>query len=260
MTIATKEQEVSLDVIRELLGAEPPAQSITWINSLFYGEPGAGKTYLLGTAQDHPDTKPFLLFDVEGGSVTLRSKKDVDVVQIRSMQQLEDAINELIKNPGYYKTVGVDSLTELQKLDMRTLMVETKKAKPDSTDIYVPSPREWGKSGERIRLIVRALRDLPCNTLMTALLGVDSDEKSPTRGQMYPLLPGKLRHELPGFFDIVGLLRALSEKGEDDENQIIRTLQVVKTDKVVAKDRTSALGSLVRAPSIPLMWEMIHDS
>jgi hypothetical protein len=170
------------------------------------------------------------------------------------MKQIEQVHNEIANDPdSYYKTVGIDSLTELQKLDMRTVMLEQYNKRPDSTDLYVPSQREWGKSGERVRMIVRAFRDLKVNTIVTALMSSDKDDKTGLTS-FFPSFPGKLRSELPGFFDVVGLLTTFSE-GE----VIRRQIQFSKTQRVVAKDRTDSLGGIMIDPSIPQMWERITD-
>lgn len=221
-----------------------------------YGEPGAGKTRFGGTAADHPATSPLLVVDVEGGTATLRGK-DVDVVQVRSMSQIEEIHKELANDTtNYYKTVFIDSLTELQKLDMRTVMLEQWNKKPESTDVYVPSQREWGKSGERVRMVVRAFRDLKMNTIVSALLNSDKDDKTGLV-TYYPSLPGKLRSEIPGFFDVVGLLTTYTDT-TDGVTSIERQLQVVKTERVSAKDRFSALGTIVQKPTMPMLWDMIH--
>lgn len=224
---------------------------------LIYGEPGAGKTYFGGSAADHTELSPLLLIDIEGGALTLHGK-NVDVVQARTMKQVQQIQNALAKQTDpYYRTVFIDSGTELQKLDMRTVMMEQYNKRPDTTDIYVPSQREWGKSGERMRMIIRSFRDLPCNVIISALLSQDKDEKSGVTS-MFPSFPGKLRSEVPGFFDIVGLLRAVMDS-EGGESQIIRTLQVAKTDKTIAKDRTGALPDLIKHPSLPVIWDSIHS-
>jgi hypothetical protein len=168
------------------------------------------------------------------------------------MKQIEEVHNEIANDSSnYYKTVGIDSLTELQKLDMRTVMREQYNKRPESTDIYVPSQREWGKSGERVRMIVRAFRDLKVNTLVTALMSSDKDERTGVVSY-FPSFPGKLRSELPGFFDVVALLTTFSEDGA-----VHRQLQLSKTQRVIAKDRTDSLGDVMTDPSIPLMWERI---
>lgn len=249
--------------IRKVLGVKPPDSVVQYLNLLVYGEPGAGKTYLCGTAQDSEDTRPLLFLDVEGGSMTLRRRPDVDVIQIRSMQEIIDVSNELFKNPGYYKTLAVDSLTELQKLDLMTVVKDYKRSSstPDRIDEDVPDQRSWGKSGVRIGRIVRFLKDLPINTIMTCLLATewekdDKNRDTDTVKLFYPALPGKLRSEIPGYFDVVGYLKAEAPT----PGTIVRDLQVAKTKKVVAKDRTGSLGLLVKEPSVPLMWQTINDS
>lgn len=168
-----------------------------------------------------------------------------------------DIYNKLAADKsGYYKTVVIDSLSEVQKLDLRFCMDEEWGKKPDSIDRDVATLRSWGKSGERMRRIIRAYRDLPMNTIMTSLMASEKDEQTGVV-QYFPMFPGKLRGEVPGYFDIVGLLQAK----EDRNGEVVtRTLQVVKTTKTVAKDRTSALGSIVTDPTIPDMWDAINKS
>ncbi len=243
--------------IKDLLGAQSPMESVPFLNELTYGDPGAGKTYKLGTCADSDEFSPMLLLDIEGGTMTLRHLPPgkIDVVQVRSMDQVVAVCNKLqLKNNGYYKSVGLDSLTELQKLDMFTVMSEFYDKDPDKHDKDVPNQRAWGKSGERVRRIIRAYRDLPMHFFATAHVAEREDEKT-GRLTMYPSLPGKLRAEVPGFFDVVGHLRAV--QGGEDEG-VIRVLQVAKTDRVVAKDRTGSLGDVIQNPTIPEMWELIN--
>lgn len=239
--------------LREKLDVKSPAEAITFLNMLVYGEPGAGKTYLAATAQDSPHTTPVLFLDVEGGTTTIRKRKDVDVKRINSITELVE-VHKLLhdENDGYYKTVVIDSLTELQKLDMRDIMREVVQRRPD-LDPDVPSMREWGKSAEHVRRIVRGFRDLQCNTIMTALSNIERDENGVVT--YTPSLPGKLKMEIPGFMDIVGYL---SSTIENDET--IRRIQFAKSRRVIAKDRTSALEAVVDFPTIPLLWEAINAS
>jgi hypothetical protein len=172
------------------------------------------------------------------------------------MKQVEELYNRLYhsieNNSIYYKTVVIDSLTELADLDMRVVMKDSYQRNPDKVDIDVPSPREWGKVRNHIRLIVRAFRDLPCHVFYTAHVGVLSEEGQPTK--YFPGFAGKLGKEVPGFMDVVGYMYS-----ENKEGVIYRYMQVQGTRRVVAKDRTDTLGDVVENPSLPMMWDVINN-
>ncbi len=234
-----------------------PAEAVPYLNLLIYGEPGSGKTVLAGTAQDSKETSPILFCDVEGGTVSIRKKSNIDVVSIRHIDQIIDLYNTLAGDKSdYYKTVVIDSLSELQKLDLRFCMDEEFNKKPDVIDRDVATLRSWGKSGERMRRIIRAFRDLPMNTIMTSLVATEKDEQTGIV-QYFPMFPGKLRGEVPGYFDIVGLLQA---KEDRNGSVVTRTLQTAKTTKTIAKDRTASLDPVIEEPTIPAMWATITKS
>lgn len=231
--------------------------AIEYLNMLVYGEPGVGKTFLCGTAQDHPMTSPILFLDVEGGTVTLRKRKDVDVIQLRSLEQLSDIHENLrVNNDSYYKTVIIDSLSEMADLDMREVMKKMMRDARDrgkERDPDVPDKREWGIVRTHTRRIVRAFKDLPMNTIMTALLLQDKDDLTGAT-TFYPSLSGKLKQEIPGFFDVVGYMSS-----QVNREETLRTIQFLKTKKVTAKDRTSSFGAYLDNPTIPMMWELLHN-
>jgi phage nucleotide-binding protein len=247
----------SAEELRESLQVKPPTEVVSYINMLVYGEAGTGKTYLGGTADDDARMSPVLFIDVEGGTATIRQRESIDVVTIRSMKQIEDLYNKLYhsidKNSIYYKTIVIDSLTELADLDMRVVMKDAYQRLPDKVDVDVPSPREWGKVRNHIRLIVRAFRDLPCHVLYTAHVGTLSEEGQPTK--YFPGFAGKLGKEVPGFMDIVGYMYS-----EVKEGVIYRYMQVQGTRRIVAKDRTASLGGTIENPSLPMMWDLIHEN
>lgn len=244
--------------LRESLQVKPPSDVVDWLNILIYGEPGAGKTWLAGTAEDDPRTSPVLFLDIEGGVTTIRHRGKIDVPpNVKTIKEVEELYNKLFHSIGkdgtmYYKTIVIDSLSELTDVDMRSIMKDAYAKNPDKVDKDVPSQREWGKARSHMRSIVRAFRDLPCNVIFTASIATLQEEGQPTK--YFPGFAGKLRTELPGFMDVVGYLYA-----ENDQGVITRKLQLQASRRVVAKDRTSALGGVIENPTIPQMWEAIHS-
>lgn len=245
--------------LKERIGATSPDGTVKWMNALVYGEPGAGKTHFFGTCQDDPDNfLPALLVDIDGGIDTIRHRSGIDISPpIRSMDAVKDLYKEIAAQPDYYKSIGLDNITELQKLDMNDVMLEAKRTanNPDNVDIYVPSQREWGKSGERMRIIIRAFRDLPCHTI--ALAHIEEREDKLTKvPRLWPSMPGKLRHELAGFFSVVGYLSTYEEEGK-----VYRQIQFTKTKRVQAKDRFQALPDVMpENPTLPQIWKLIQES
>lgn len=235
---------------------KPPAESITWLNMLIYGEPGVGKTHLIGTAQDHKATAPVMIIDIDGGISTLRRRKDIDVVQVRSVAQLVHAYRTLynaIPSDGKkfpYGTVAIDTLSELQSLDLAEVMSAFAKVN-DKIDPDVPDMRGYGKSASHMREIVRCFRDLPCNTIFAAHSETDRDNSMRLINKIK--LVGKLRVDVPGFLDIVGYYFT-----EMEGDELARKLQFVKTETTMAKDRTGAFDALEINPTIPSLWDKLQ--
>ena len=219
-----------------------------FINILIYGNPGSGKTVLSGSADAVPEMRKVLFIDVEGGTYSLRKRyPDIDVVRVQSWIDMMNVYSELYAMKHDYSTVVLDSVTEMQKFSMNDIMRKVLEEYPDR-DPEVPSVREWGKNIEQIRRLVRAFRDLPMNTIITALAATDKDAmtgKIVTR----PSLSGKLAMEVGGFVDIVGYQYTKMVDGE-----LTRLLLTSGTDKEVAKDRTDSLPAVLENPTMQTIY------
>lgn len=257
---AQEQRELTLS---ERIGATHFDGTVSWLNALFYGEPGAGKTYLFGTITEWPEEfLPALLVDIDGGTDTLIHKTEIERSKpIRSREQLENLYNDIsadcTRTGGYYKSICLDNVSELQKMDMNNVMQEAKRTanNPDNVDVFVPSQREWGKNGERMRMIIRAFRDLPCHTICMAHIS-EREDKATKVDRMWPGMPGQMRHEILGFFSVGGYISIYEEGGE-----VKRQIQFKKTRKVQARDRFQALPDVMMDnPTLPQIWKIIKDS
>lgn len=226
---------------------------------LLYGESGVGKTHLLGTAEDHPDTGPLLILDIDGGVSTLRKRRTVDVIQVRSVKQLVDVYQDLLrevptdkKGKFPYGTIGIDTFSELQSLDLAQIM-RTMAGMNDKLDPDIPDQRGYGKSLAHMRDVVRKYRDLPCNVIFTCHSQTDRDNNM--RLMTFPKLTGQMRVVAPGFVDIVGYYRA-----EGNGDDVTRYLQFQKTETTIAKDRTGAFDTVEVNPTIPSLWEKLQST
>jgi len=243
------------------LTVTPAALQDFSLNMLIYGKSGVGKTRLAASASQVESMSPVLLIDVEGGTFSIRDVyPSVDVLRVRDWDEMQEVYNELYDGSHRYKTVILDSLTEIQKFSMINIMIDLlKDPRNNDRDPDIPSIREWGKNIEQIRKMVRAFRDLPISTIFTALVVEDKNVKTGAV-EKKPSLSGKLSGEVAGFLDIVSYyyVKPVPIPGSAPtqyENQ--RLLLSTATEDTVAKDRSDRLPTVVQQPTMSVLLDYI---
>jgi hypothetical protein len=227
-----------------------------WLNMLVYGDYGIGKTVLAASAAEVAEMSPVLVLDYEGGTESIRRRfPDVHVLRVQDWDKMQVVYDELHRTGGGgYRTIILDSLTEIQKFSMYRIMekrVVDALAKGEEADPDVPGMREWGKNVEQTRKFVRAFRDLPVHTIFTALSKDDKDPKTGKRKTL-PSLSGKVAQEVPAFLDVVVYYYI---KRVDDEER--RFLLCNATEGNTAKDRTAKLPQVLEEPTMRKIFDII---
>lgn len=227
-------------------------------NILVYGDSGTGKTTLAGSADEVPSMRPVLFVDIEGGTESLRhSYPDVHTVRVTTWKEMQEVYDVLYSGEHDYSTVVLDSLTEIQKFNMYTIMDTLTQKRPD-LDPDVPGMREWGKNLEQMRKFVRGFRDLEMHTIFTALNTTDKDQKTGLT-TMKPQLSGKLANEVAAFLDIV-MYYYVKQIGAGEDAEFKRLLLTQKTDSQVAKDRSGRLPMVIEDPSMAKIHSLMTAS
>jgi phage nucleotide-binding protein len=209
-------------------------------NILIYGESGVGKTTFASTAP-----RPILWLEAEGGTHSIGDPEGIDIARVNGLEDYREALRFLHANPGKYETVVVDSITETQAAILKEIM-RAVKANDPTRDEFQPLFSEWGKVTGVMREITRAFRDLPANTILTALTREDKDDLT-GRMRVRPRLSPALAEEVPAFMDaVIYLYTATPKKGEtnaegvegdEDGMTIIRNGLLQPTGKYAAKLR-----------------------
>lgn len=214
--------------------------------ALVYGEGGTGKTTFVATAADVPELCPVLHLNVENGADSISSRKNIDVVDIDTIRELQQVYSDLQARQGAgYRTVIVDNLTESQAQGMDDIL-NTKVAKADFVDFdgATFANGAWNRSSEQMRKLVRYFRDLPVYTIFVAWERDYAENGGPS--DIGPHFTKSFGKEAPG---LVNDVYRLSVQGG------IRVLQTQRTDRLSAKDRSGLLPPIIKNPTMTVL----HD-
>lgn len=221
---------------------------------IIHGESGVGKTTLADTAP-----APRLLIDAEGGSRFTASRKigwdglgqpplydgtwDTCVVIARNFKQVSTIYAWLNSGQHHFKSVIMDSLTEVQKRCM-----------DDVAGIDQPTTQHWGALLRQMEGLIRSFRDLrdhPTNPLEMIVFVCPTKEIS---GRFRPFVQGSLQITLPFFVDVVGFLYV----AVDAQSIVSHNLLVQPTGQHDAKDRTGRLGYAIAEPNLVTMLDTVY--
>lgn len=220
-----------------------------YLNALIFAPHGHGKTHLLATANDDERTAPILVLNFEGGTHTLAGS-GVDVLDIRSWDDYDEAYEILTDPECPYKSVGLDSISETQIFGILNILEQDAKR----TDPDLMAQQDWGIILVQMRRLVRHFRDLNMHVFFTALAG---DAVEPRVGTVKaPLLQGAFQKELPGIVDVVAYLA----NEDTDDGGISRFLLLHSYPKFRVKARTPwgvTIPSEIEDPTISKVLDVL---
>ena len=125
------------------------------LNMLVYGRSGTGKTTLIGSMP-----KPLLILDIrEKGTTSIRNTPGVYVLTINSWKEFEEAYWMLVENKRGFKSLAVDTITQLQEYALESVR--------GSAEGLV-SRKTWGEASSLMKTWIMLYRDLPMNVCFTA--------------------------------------------------------------------------------------------
>ena len=238
-------------------GGARQEETLRSLSTVVHGESGTGKSWFADTAP-----APRLILDAEGGSKFTPSQpkvmwdpltgppplgQETVIVLVRDFQTMQYAYQWLHSGQHDFQSVGLDSITELQKRCKDAI-----RALEGTGGFRI---QDWGTLLDDMELLVRNFRDLwmhpirpvPVTVLITT---TQMDDK----GTYRPHVQGGLKLSLPYFTDVVGYLYT----AVNDVGQLERRMLVQNSPGFIAKDRTDKLGYELTNPNIGTMLDMIY--
>lgn len=238
------------------------------VTFLFFSRPGVGKTVLLSTAKDDVRSAPALLLDFEAHTLSIRSKlQSIELVdllkgklpktdkmlclRVHEWEDLEAIVTYFEDNKSPIKSIGVDSISEINYMNLRKCCRDGAARKPGISDDEPPEIGHYQKSLTQMIRLIRRLRDLPQHVFISGQLE-DKEDKTSGITMMQTALSGKLSAQAGHLVDCIGYYYA-NKDGE-------RIMQFSPSNRVVAKDGTE--GGLFREdiedPTITKLFDIIE--
>lgn len=234
-----------------------------FVNVMYFGESGSGKT----TAAAHmAKFGPVVYVNAEAGIKAKPLRKlGVDIKNIRpySIESYNDLDKlywqtkaELEKKPGSIAGVVFDSMTEIQKKLVESIVSErhAKRVKSGMEDDEFFTDRdEYGRMTEMVRRVSRRFRDLPCHTAFVCLDKRDTDND----GVYYrPALTPAFANDLMGYVDIAAYI---AQGGGDEDDRSRYTGITRPIGKYRGKDRYNATPPMMANPTFDRVVEYVES-
>jgi hypothetical protein len=232
-----------------------------------HGESGVGKSWLGDTCPG-----PRLLIDVEGRAEYTKSRKiywdprsepvpaafpdgspiDTDttvVVTVRDYPAFVQVYSWLASGQHYFRSVIIDSLSELQQRCMDSI-TGTEQARQN----------DWGELLRKMDHTVREYKDLrthPTNPIDVLLFVSGTQMRD---GMFRPMLQGSISNRLAYHFDLVGFLQT---QYDPQLNTLTRVMAIQPIGPFVAKDNTDILsqryGVQIQTPNLDEILQVLNQ-
>ena len=268
------------------------SEDAKWLDLLVYGGPGAGKTWFCGSAALHESTAPLLYLEINANPQSLAGMNPAlphdqfFAIQVTDYAELNHTLTWLLRGAGSHKAIGdaleanglprdwfpktlaIDSVTELQRLEVLRLggndHARLMQSVSAQMDLGRPRIQDWGTILNEFVLFGRSHYQLPMHVIMTCLEMTqheDGDEDKPLIG--LPAMQGQSAQLFPStalsVMHLVQKPMGTRAKVGDKVVPVYNEGYLRQHKHWFARDNTGLLPAVLPNPSAPLLVNIIHN-
>jgi hypothetical protein len=182
------------------------------------------------------------------GPVPELGENDTAVVTVLDLDSLQRAFQWLSAGKHPFRSVILDSLTEVQKRTINAVAGQN-----------IPQGKDWQAVLNKLDNLVRAFRDLTLNPIKPVEIVIficgSKEYGTAEHAVIRPMLQGQMANLLPYSVDVM----AYMEVGVGADGGLERRALFANVQGVAAKDRTGKLGVNMDAPSIPRILDLAYS-
>lgn len=232
------------------------------LNMIGYGDPGSGKTTLGATANHHELMRKVFFLDLNGGMLSVAEENDM--IQEIPKRAVPDGFPEvrewfwyLANEDHEYQTVVIDTFTDLQELNLQTIVgdkLNSKSRKGKKRKSIDDRWREdYGESTSQLTRLAKAFCGLDMHTIFLCHKRKDQDDQK--REEVGPAVTPSLQTNLVGMVDICAYMYIT----KDDDGDLVHRALFQQYDKFIAKDRSPGkkLPVTMDNPTLPRILDTI---
>lgn len=269
----------------ELGGLPTLDQGVEYVNGLWWGREGSGKTTDIMTAANFGKV---LVVNAEGGlkqkplreyGITIDNIVPWPAPEDREKLLTYEGMDalfwqlkaELIADPGSWFAVAWDSGSELykefvtqetRKQTTKNLMLPVAKQKEHRMDDTFVDRSDYGVATVQMERLLRRFRDLPCHFLITCLERRDVDEET-GKVAYGPNVGPAFQQSLLGYVDVT--IKTVADEirvGPDEDVDVIEEFKgLSRSDgKNRAKDRFRSIPRRMSQPTFERVLGYINDT
>lgn len=192
----------------ELPGVKKIADIKRHRSFVLYGRSGTGKTTL---AADFP--KPMLYLDIKDeGTDSIADVDGIDVKEITCYDDIEETLHWLLRNHKKYKTVVLDTMSQLQEVLVEEQADKMKSKLKGSEgkragDYGTLTKQDWGMVSSRMKSLIIDFRDLPLEVVFIAqdkTFGVDDEDDNQLVPEVGPRLMPSVATVMNAAVSVIG--------------------------------------------------------